>query len=164
MDEESENFLLRSVRLEISDDMSLKGDEMELCRFKLKSGAVLRTKYVDFFDRVTEFDTVNAISCPYAAVGRSTLLPEIVAAFARDAMGYRLEPLDQAFCLAALQHVSISYDQISFYLQHRLQTEPQEWDNMGLYNGLCMALREIQGGSQREIRNTRRGRREVLVD
>lgn len=164
MSEESENFLLRSVRLEISDDMSIRGDEIELCRFKLKSGAVLRTKYVDFFDRVTEFDTVNAVSCPYAAVGRSTLLPEIVAAFARDAMNYQLDPLDQAFCLAALQHISISYDQISFYLQQRLRQEPQEWDNLGLYNGLCMVLREIQGSGHREVRSARRGRREVFVD
>lgn len=164
MAEESENFLLRTVRLEISDDMSVKGDEMELCRFKLKSGAVLRTKYVDFFDRVTEFDTVNTVSCPYAAVGRSTLLPEIVAAFARDAMDYELDTLDQTFCLAAMQNFSISYDQISFYLQRRLRMEAQEWDNRGLYDGLCTVLREIQGGSRREIRSVRRGRREVFVD
>ena len=162
MEEESENFLMRSVQLEISDDMGIKGDEIELCRFKLKAGAVLRTKYVDFFDRVTEFDTVNAISCPYAAPGRSTLLPEIVAAFVQEAMGYQLEPLDQAFCMAALQPVS--YYQISFYLQHRLRMEKQEWDNLGLYNGLCMVLREIQGGSSREIRSARKGRREVFVD
>ena len=164
MPEESENFLRRSVHLELSGNMEVHSDEMELCRFKLKAGAVLRTKYVDFFDRVTEFDTVDSVSCPYAAVGQSTLLPEIVAAFAREALDYRLEPLDESFCMVALQNLAVSYDQIRFYLLHRLKLEAQEWDNRGLFDGLCSVLRELREHGARETRRARRGRREVYVD
>ena len=164
MPEESESFLTRSLRLELSDDMAVQENEMEFCRFKLKAGAVLRTKYVDFFDRMTEFDTVNFISAPYAAVGRSTLHPEILMAFATEAMEYRLDPLDQSFCVAALQNLPIAYEQIVFYLCHRLRVERQEWDNMGLYGGLCTALEEIKRNGRREVRQARRGRREVMVD
>ncbi|MBR6267875.1 MAG: hypothetical protein IKR28_06020 [Selenomonadaceae bacterium] len=164
MPEESESFLRYTVRLVLSNDMVIGDDEMELCRFKLKAGAVLRTKYVDFFDRVTEFDTVNIINSPYAAVGRSTLHPDITWAFAREAMQYRLEPLDQSFCMEALKHLAMSYEQIEFYLLHRLKLEPKEWDNMGFYQGLCDVLNEIRSGGSREILKKRRRRREVLVD
>ena len=58
----TELFLKREIRIELSADMNLAANEMELCRFKLKKGAILRTKYTDFFDRATEFDTVNTIN------------------------------------------------------------------------------------------------------
>lgn len=164
MPEESESFLRRTVHINLSHNMTLGQDEMEFCRFKLKRGSVLRAKYVDFFDRVTEFNTVNFIYSPYAAVGRSTLHPEIVSAFAREAMQYRLEPLDQSFCMQALQGLALSYDQIAFYLLHRLKLESEEWDNMAFYRGLCDVLTELRGGGERETRKKRRGRREVLVD
>ena len=164
MPEESENFLWRTVHMNLSHDMTLGQDEMEFCRFKLKKGSALRAKYVDFFDRVTEFNTVNFIYSPYAAVGKSTLHPEIVAAFAREAVQYRLEPLDQSFCMQALQGLALSYDQIGFYLMHRLKLEAEEWDNMAFYRGLCDVLTELREGGQRETRKVRRKRREVLVD
>lgn len=164
MPEESESFLRRDLSMELSDDMAVQENEMELCRFKLKAGAVLRTKYVDFFDRMTEFDTVNSIYSPYAAVGRSTLHPEILHAFATEAMEYRMDPLDQSFCVSALQNLPIAYEQIVFYICQRLQVERQEWDNMGLYRGLCKALEEIKSNGGRELRRARRSRREVMVD
>ena len=164
MPEEDESFILRSLHLELSPDMEIKGDEMELCRFKLKAGAVLRTKYVDFFDLVTEFDTVNSISCPYAAIGKSTLSPAVMTFFAREAMGYRLEPLDESFCLAALMHLPMSYEQIAFYVTQRLKIEAADMDNAGLYENLCRVLGEIKGQGKRETQRARRGRREVIVD
>ena len=164
MPEESENFLWRTVHMNLSHDMTLGQDEMEICRFKLKKGSVLRAKYVDFFDRMTEFDTVNSIYSPYAAVGRSTLHPEILHAFATEAMEYRMDPLDQSFCVSALQNLPIAYEQIVFYICQRLQVERQEWDNMGLYRGLCKALEEIKSNGGRELRRARRSRREVMVD
>ncbi len=164
MPEESESFMQRTVRLELSNDMEIGEDEMELCRFKLKSGAVLRTKYVDFFDRVTEFDTVNFINAPYSAVGRSTLHPDITWSFAREAIQYKMESLDQTFCMSALQHLTMSFEQIEFYITHRLKLESKDYDNMGLYQGLCDVLVELSGGGSREVFKKHRRRREVLMD
>ena len=164
MPEDSENFRKRCVTMELSPDMIVKDDEIELARFKLKAGSVLRTKYVDFFDRVTEFDTINSVYCPYAAIGRSTVAPEIVSSFAKEASAYNLEPLDLTFCLAALSKMPLSYEQISFYLQQKLSVPGEDWDNMGLYNGLCTVLRQIQNGGEREIRRMNNRRREVFVD
>ena len=164
MPEESENFIYRSVDMELSPDMNLKTDEMELCRFKLKAGAVLRTKYVDYFDRITEFDTVDYVSCPYAAIGHSTLHPDILYNFAKEALPYKLSGMDESFCLRALERLPIAYDAVCFYVARRLQTEAQSWDNLELYRALGQILRDIQGSGERELRQARRNRREVFVD
>lgn len=164
MPEENENFVLREVQLGISEELEPRAGEMELCRFKLKQGALLRTKYVDFFDRATEFDTVNGIHCPYAAVGMSSLSPEITAGFARAAMRYNLEPLDQCFCMEAMGGRTLSAGQIRFYLMHRLQLEKLPEGNAALYDGLCTVLQELGGKGQRDTQKSRRGRREVFVD
>ncbi|MBR2216544.1 MAG: hypothetical protein IJ849_12435 [Selenomonadaceae bacterium] len=164
MPQETESFLERSLRLVLSPDMDVHPDEMELARFKLKSGAILRTKYTDFFDRVTEFNTVNVIHSPYAAIGRSTLHPEVVAAFAKEAAAYQLEPLDEAFCLAALQNLPVAYEQVAFYLRRRLKQDTAEFDNEGLYQGLCQVLREVQTGGRIAMGRAHRARREVYVD
>ena len=164
MPEESEDFIYRALTMELSPDMQLQSDEMELCRFKLKAGAVLRTKYVDFFDRVTEFDTVDYVSSPYAAIGKSTLHPDILHAFASEAMAYNLSGMDEVFCMNALARLPISYDAISFYVARRLQVEAQNWDNLGLYQSLCQILRDIQNSGERNLQQARRRRREVFVD
>ena len=90
----TENFLQRNVRIILSADMTLAKNEMELCRFKLKKGAILRTKYTDFFDMATEFDTVNLINAPHSAVGGSTLSPAILRTFALEAKNFALNSED----------------------------------------------------------------------
>ncbi len=61
-------------------------DEMELCRFRLQEGARLRNVYKDFRDYSTEYDTINMIHSPFAAVGSSTISPAILIQFAKEMM------------------------------------------------------------------------------
>lgn len=164
MPENNENFTIREIQLHITHDLELRTGEIELCRFKLKKGALLRTKYVDFFDRVTEFDTINAIYCPYSAVGGPSLSPDITTAFAKAAMNYELEPLDQSFCLQALQGRTMAAPQIRFYLMYRLKMAEAAEGNEALYEGLCAVLQELGAGGAREVRRNRRSRREVFID
>lgn len=165
MQEDIESMRLRKINLVITPNMETKSDEMELCRFKLKRGAVLRTKYTDFFDRITEFDTINEIYCPYAAVGGSTLSPDVLFHFAKEASAYRLENLDQMFCLAALSGTLIPREGILFYLRQRLGGgNDLAEDNMSLYQGLCTVLREIQNGEELNSGPIRRNKREVFMD
>lgn len=56
--------------------------EIELCRFKLKEGARLRTEYKDFFDIQTEFDTVNLADATWSAQGGQALSKEVTDYFA----------------------------------------------------------------------------------
>ena len=161
---ETENFIQRNVELDLTHEMNISHNEMEICRFKLKKGAILRTKYVDFFDRATEFDTVNTINSPHSAINGSTLSPEITRAFAMEARDYVLEPLDYNFCLEALSGMAITIEQIGFYIEQRLKIESIEWNNKKLYENLCLILKEIQSSGRREIRGQQRRRREVIVD
>lgn len=160
----TENFLQRNVRVTLTDDMTLAGNELELCRFKLKKGAVLRTEYTDFFDRVTEFDTVNVVNAPYASVGGSTLSPEILRDFATEAKDFSLDAEDFSFCLAALSGKILTVEQIAFYVERRLKIELAERDNQTLYDKLCLILQDIKNGRRREIFTARRRRKEIMID
>lgn len=161
---ETENFTQRNVNLILSHDMEIASNEMEICRFKLKKGAVLRTTYTDFFDRVTEFDTVNTVNVPYAAIGGQTLSPEILINFANEARDFELGTEDFNFCLSALGGMLTSPAQISLYIEHRLKTELTAPTNQILYDNLCTILREIKNGRRREIISTRRKRREIILE
>ena len=159
----TELFLQRDIRIELSADMNLAANEMELCRFKLKRGAILRTKYTDFIDRSTEFDTVNTINAPHSAIGGSTLSPDILRAFASEAKNFSLDAEDFSFCLAALSGV-LNAEQISFYVERRLKIELPDRDNQTLYDKLCLILQDIKSGGRREIFSARRRRKEIMLD
>lgn len=45
----TENFVRRDINLTLTPDLNLSEYEIEICRFKLKKGAILRTQYTDFF-------------------------------------------------------------------------------------------------------------------
>lgn len=160
----SENFIQRDVKLVLDENLNLADNEMELCRFKLKSGAILRTNHTDFFDFSTEFDTINFINVPYADKNFSTLSPEITFEFANEARDFELEPEDFIFCQNALSKKIISADQIAFYIEHRLKIELPDKKNQTLYENLCLILQEIISGNRREIKKLNRRRKEILLD
>ncbi|MCR5439568.1 MAG: hypothetical protein K6F01_09085 [Selenomonas sp.] len=161
---EQQGAKVYALDLALTDELELTPDEMELCRFKLKHGSILRVNYTDFFDRTTEFDTVNTIYAPYAGRGQSTLAPDIVKAFAKEASKYSLTDFDRQFCLTALAGQLLSAESIGFYISQRLQQEEQAWDNASLFDGLTRVLDEIRPAGLRECRRERRRRREVFVD
>lgn len=161
---ESENFIQRNVTIKLSPDLNLSDSEMELCRFKLKKGAILRTKYTDFFDRATEFDTINTINVPYAAPNESTLSPEIIKNFAEEARDFSLDVEDFSFCMAALSGKIISAAQICFYIEHRLKINLPNKKNQTLYEHLCLILEDIKNGRRREIFGMRNRRKEIIVE
>lgn len=70
----------------LDETLERRPNEIELCRFKLKEGARLRTDYKDFFDIQTEFDTVNLANATWAAVGENTLSKEITDYYAKKVM------------------------------------------------------------------------------
>ena len=160
----SENFIQRDVNLELTHDLNLADNEIELCRFKLKKGAVLRTEYTDFFDRATEFDTINTINSPHSAPNCQTLSPEVTKHFAESSRNFELESEDFNFCLSALSGKIISAEQIAFYIERRLKINLPDKKNQTLYDNLCLILKDIQGGRLREIVGGRSRRREIIVE
>ncbi len=134
--------------------------ELELGRFKLQVGARLRTEYVDFYDYVTEFDTMDRIHVPYAALGQHGIWPQLLKCFARELLHFpKNDSGDIAFCLSCLQlEKAMPYEAVKAYLNVRLRQD-REYTNQQVYSALKNILREAAGkesGFRKEIEKRER--------
>lgn len=120
--------------------------ELELGRFKLQTGARLRTEYVDFFDYATEYDTIDRIYVPYAALGQQGIWPQLLKCFAKELLHFpKHESGDIAFCLNCLQlEKAMPYEAVKAYLNVRLRQD-REYTNQQIYSSLKNILRESGG-------------------
>jgi hypothetical protein len=160
-----DGYIYRAVETSLAGNLEPGKNEMEICRFKLQAGARLRMKYVDFADRNTEFDTVNTIYAPFAALGTSSLAPDITQAFAREAAAYALDPVDTAFCLQALNTKgALNREAIILYTAAKLKKAFTEYDNLEIFEALQTILNQIKGNGERELSRAARQRRQVIVD
>lgn len=139
-------------------------NEVELCRFKLKNGSKLRSKYVDFEDYNTEYDTVNIISVPYACAGGTTLNPMLVKAFAAEAMKYNMNMVDQSFCIRAMDISSpVARESIIAYAAARAEMPMKEYSNMEIFDMLNSVLDILRDSGERTVRSAKSGRKAVLL-
>lgn len=120
--------------------------ELELGRFKLQVGARLRTEYVDFYDYATEFDTMNRIHVPYAALGQNGIWLQLLKCFAEELLHFpKHELADIAFCLNCMQlEKAMPYEAVKVYLNVRLRQD-KEYTNLQVYSALKNILREAGG-------------------
>ena len=80
-------------------DMDLREGQIELCRFHLRTGSVLRHTYKDFRDMLTEYDTVNLAHATISGRGKGRIHPEILLRFAREMQeNGQKDAADMAFC------------------------------------------------------------------
>lgn len=164
------NFLTGSVELELSEDLQECENRIEICRFRLQDGAMLRNNYRDFQDMSTEFDTVNVIHAKWSAYGLSSVSNRILKEFAKEAMNKNMQnPLDQMFVqqILMLDGRTMNRDAITFYLNTRLGRNNRPMTNMEIYKGLQEVLRTCQqagNGFQRGPLMPPRGERRIIVD
>jgi hypothetical protein len=160
------DFKINSTEISLTDKLELREDEIEICRFKLRSGAKLRINHTDFTDLSTEYDTVNTIHAPYAACGDTSLNPEILRRFGREALSCNLnEAWDISFAMLCVQSKeAIQKEIIISYLVNKLGIEFKEYGNEELYNYLLEVLRSVKDGRDR---NGHRGSgrfKKILID
>lgn len=160
-----EGYIYRAVEASLSENMVLRPEEMELCRFKLKKGARLRIAYVDFADRNTEFDTVITISSTYSAYETSSISPEITRAFAKEALLYAAESIDTMFFMQALNAGgALNRDVILLYIAAKLKQPFKQMDNQEIFAALFAILNELSDGGEREITRAVKKKRQIIVD
>ncbi len=137
------------LRLEASDE--LRSGELEICRFKLQDGARLRCEYQDFEDRSTEYDTLNRIYTPCAALDEPTLLPEITKHFAREMLGYSdISELDTLFCLQILgQREAVTKEALVKYIEYKTKKQLDSHSNLRVYQELRYILQQQTGSVER---------------
>ena len=150
----SKDFEYYTGELVLDPETRLHANELEMGRFKLKTGAYLRTDYVDFADMDTEYDTVSLIHAVQAACGEPTLHRKILEQFAREAWPYLQDGFDVDFCghcLAGRQPVRREY--LTRYICRRLEAEYHPMGNRELYEALTRILRTIKGGGAADSRH-----------
>lgn len=161
-----DNFWVRKLTLEIAkDDEEAKG-AIEVCRFRLQSGARLRNEYKDYNDLNTEYDTVNEIYAKWSGYGKGTVSLRVLNCFAQEAIARGVQnPLDQSFIQMILNANgrSLSRDGIQFYLSSRLATPYKEMTNLEIYKGFAEVLRNLRTMREPSAGKAREERR-IIVD
>lgn len=138
--------------------------ELELGRFKLQVGARLRTEYVDFGDYATEFDTMDRIQVPYAALGQHGIWPQLLKCFAKELLQFSKHDMgDIAFCLDCLQlEKAMPYEAVKAYLNVRLRQD-RDYTNQQVYSALRNILRESKGKENASIGEIEKREKTLLM-
>ena len=126
-------------------------NQIEMCRFYLREGSVLRDSYKNFADMATEYDTINLIYATVAGVGEKTLHPVVVRQFGEEI--WNMEEKDQfdfGFCnLVWNTQGRMERRTITRYLQDKNRKESEKdlsvWDNNMIYTELERILRHRGG-------------------
>mgnify|MGYP000123014148 CR=1 FL=1 len=146
----------------LDSHLERKQGEIEVCRFKLKEGALLRTDYKDFYDIQTEYDTVNLADATWSSSGGNTLSKEVTDLFAQKVLecGHAGKD-DVQFAYFLLQSKeAVNYDILMDYICRRAGTRRLE-EIMGTaeaFGKLADILDVIrQGGELRKEKDARRG-------
>lgn len=132
----------------LDEKMELSCNEMELCRFKLKEGSVLRDRYVGFYDIQTEYDTINLTSATWAGLGGCTLSKQITDMFADEVLHSKsLDSFEVQFAyLCKLSDETVPKKVICDFLERRFP----DYDASNallpeLFDKLVWILEELRG-------------------
>jgi len=150
---------VRSIDLRAARGEPRADDEVELGRFCLNSGAILRTEYDSFSDLRTPENTLDITRAPYAGYGAPTLHPTVLKTFAQAVMAYSQEPADLAFAMTCLNTGVVHKGSIQWYIAKKADRPYEEFSLAALYEKLEELL--PQGGVKRRERP--RGRGPVIV-
>lgn len=160
---ENENGKYYETDLLLTDNMALRSGDMELARFCLQDGAVLRSDYKNFADLETEYNTLNYLCAKYAGYKEDTLASVILEEYAKEAITCEgLDGIDMTFLAECYRGQNVSRATIRLYIQQKLHKKIDEnADNKMLYDGLKSVLRQLHTAKRNSVSAT--GRR-IMID
>ena len=133
----------------LEESIDRKRNEIEICRFRLKEGAELRTDYQDFYDIQTKYDTINLADATWAASGGNTLSKEVTDYFARKVLECEgAETQDVQFAYFLLQsREAVSYDILLDYIYRKTGKGKQSITTEETFRLLDSILNGIRKGT-----------------
>lgn len=148
----------------LDEDTARHQNEVELCRFKLKEGARLRTAYKDFFDIQTEFDTVNLADATWSAAGGNTLSKEVTDCFARKVLECgSAQDSDAQFAYLLLQgKEAVRREVLEDYITRKTGRAAGHSSQQELFHALEAVLDDIRRGADMR-RPERRGLEQRMI-
>ncbi|RAW15250.1 DNA and RNA helicase [Paenibacillus taichungensis] len=159
------DFTAHHAEIVLEGEESLGLDEVELGRFKLKPGAVLRSDYQDFADMNTEFNTWCDLHAPYSAISTPTLRPDILRFFAYEMLQFRSGDVqDHVFSFTCLNSERVSRQVVEQYIYLKTGMNCEDYSNVQLHRQLSMILDESGRNTKTAVpwANGRKGR--MIVD
>lgn len=162
--EELADYTRYTTEFTLDEDIIRYPNEIELCRFKLKEGARLRTAYKDFFDIQTEFDTVNLADATWSAAGGNTLSKEITDFFARKVLECgSVQDSDVQFAYRLLQSKeAIRHEILEDYVCRKTGISTGGGSMQELFHALEAVLDGIRRGTDLR-RPQQRGREQKMI-
>ena len=159
-DETNLDYKAYRVRFFLDEEMELGENQIEMCRFYLREGSVLRDSYKNFADMSTEYDTVNLICATVAGIGEKTLHPLVVKQFGEEL--WNMEEKDQfdfGFCsLVWNTQGRVERKVIAAYLSNKMKkavvANIMSYDNQMVYEKLENIV-DNMGKFKKEKVNTR---------
>jgi len=133
---ETQDKKIRPMELKISRSEAKADNEMELGRFCLNSGAVLRSQYDSFSDLRTPENTLDITRVPYAGNGAPTLHPKVMKEYAGAILENSQEPTDIAFALMCLNTNIIHKSCIQWHIARKTDKRYEEYTLPALYEKL----------------------------
>lgn len=127
--EELPDYVRYVTEFALDNNLERMPGEIEICRYKLKEGARLRTDYKDFYDIQTEFDTVNLVDSTWSAQGGNTLSKKVTDYFARKVLECKdADAMDIQFAYFLLQSSEATvYDILENYVIRKKEFEIDGW-------------------------------------
>lgn len=139
--------------------------EIELCRFVLNEGAILRTEYTDLRDYATTHNTISILETKYSALYRSTFSPKFLLEFGRLMSGYRLTNVDDiVFVSECIKEEHIKRELIEAYISKRLNEPKKSYTNQDIYRKLIEISDIAKRGDAGNGVQGRMAARRMIVD
>ena len=160
------NFLIGELHLELTSEMNAAANKIEVCRFRLQNGAMLRNCYRDFGDLNTEFDTINEIYAQWSGYKSKSISLRILHEFAKEARKKNFQNIQDVVFLQqimALDGKTMARDAIQYYVSQRLNHPYREMTNMEIYRAFSEILRTGDQRGNRPVMGQREMRR-IIVD
>ncbi|RKJ44891.1 hypothetical protein D7X25_24625 [bacterium 1XD42-8] len=166
--EEFSGYIRYKTCFFLDASLELLDDEVELCRFKLKDGARLRTEYKDFYDIQTEYDTLNLAHATWSAADGNSLSKEVTDFFARKVLACEeAGEGDPQFAYLLLQsREAVRTELLKDYLMGKTgQKQKEDFVPEDAFYKLEQVLKDIRGGGNaKRDRGTRKRERLIVWD
>ncbi|HEX2954821.1 MAG TPA: DNA and RNA helicase [Bacillota bacterium] len=164
-EENEQDFLCTRSSIFLDEHTAVGEDELELGRFKLREGAVLRSDYVDFYDFNTEFNTINIIHVQYAGYKQSTINPDILRYFVKIVEKSSTQNMfDIAFAMQCFGESIVDRDIILYYISKRQGMPRKPMTNMEIYRYLTIIVKELESGIRRHVEPAAKGPSRIIID
>lgn len=125
----------------LDENEVFRNNEIEICRFQHQPGAKLYNTCRNFKEYATEYNVINIIHTPYAALGESTISPKITKAFSEEMLKKDLkDSYDIAFCLECQRGQIVQRTSIQYYIKHKLNIYKANMSNHEIYTYLGKIL------------------------